>query len=151
MWRVSEACLMSFLTFISCISYVPVWWPGNENSPTVTHACCNRRLKWVATLPLGDINTEDWASGMGVGSGGYQPCPVKKKIVEKPPQNSAGFCWGGQSLSWAVEPRKEEEEEEDFLYRPTFKFDILLGQTEKSFDSFPVKWQPWSSPELPLT
>jgi hypothetical protein len=33
---------------------------------------------------------------------------VKKKIVEKPPRNSAGFCGGGQGLSWAVEPRKEE-------------------------------------------
>jgi hypothetical protein len=27
----------------------------------------------------------------------------------KPPRNSAGFCGGGQDLSWAVEPRKEEE------------------------------------------
>jgi hypothetical protein len=34
------------------------------------------------------------------------------KIVEKPPRNSAGFCGGGQGLSWAVEPRKEEEEEQ---------------------------------------
>jgi hypothetical protein len=32
------------------------------------------------------------------------PC---KKIVEKPPKNSAGFGGGGQGLSWAVEPRKE--------------------------------------------
>jgi hypothetical protein len=24
----------------------------------ITHACRKRRLKWVATLPLGDINTE---------------------------------------------------------------------------------------------
>jgi hypothetical protein len=36
----------------------------------------------------------------------------EKKIVEKPPRNSAGFCGGVQGLSWAVEPRKEEEEEE---------------------------------------
>jgi hypothetical protein len=36
-----------------------------------------------------------------------QPYPVKKKIVEKPPRNSAGFCGGSQGLSWAVEPRKE--------------------------------------------
>jgi hypothetical protein len=36
--------------------------------------------------------------------------PSKKKIAEKPPRNSAGFCGGGQGLSWAVEPRKEEEE-----------------------------------------
>jgi hypothetical protein len=28
-------------------------------------------------------------------------------------RNSIGFCGGGQSLSWAVEPRKEEEEEEE--------------------------------------
>jgi hypothetical protein len=34
-----------------------------------------------------------------------------KKIVEKPPRNSVGFCGGGQGLSWAVEPRKEEEKE----------------------------------------
>jgi hypothetical protein len=45
---------------------------------------------------------------MGVGRGANNP--VKKKIVEKPPRNSAGFFGGGQGLSWAVEPRKEEEE-----------------------------------------
>jgi hypothetical protein len=39
---------------------------------------------------------------------GLQPYPVKKKIVEKPPRNSAGFYGGGQGLSWAVEPRKVE-------------------------------------------
>jgi hypothetical protein len=32
---------------------------------------------------------------------------VEKKTVEKPPRNSAGFCGGGQGLSWAVEPRKD--------------------------------------------
>jgi hypothetical protein len=48
---------------------IPVWWPGNKNSPNVTHACRKRRLKWVATLPLGDTNTEAWSSGMGVGRG----------------------------------------------------------------------------------
>jgi hypothetical protein len=46
---------------------------------------------------------------MGVGRRAT-PYPVKKKIVEKPPRNSAGFFGGGQGLSWAVEPRKEEEE-----------------------------------------
>jgi hypothetical protein len=40
---------------------------------------------------------------------------VKRKIVEKPPLNSAGFCGGGQGLNWAMEPRKEEEEENKFL------------------------------------
>jgi hypothetical protein len=39
---------------------------------------------------------------------GLTTLPCKKKIVEKPPRNSAGFC-GGQGLSWAVEPSKEEE------------------------------------------
>jgi hypothetical protein len=42
---------------------------------------------------------------------GLQSYPLKKKIVEKPPRNSAGFCGGVQGLNWAVEPRKEEEEE----------------------------------------
>jgi hypothetical protein len=30
-------------------------------------------------------------------------------MIEKPPRNSAEFCGGGHGLSWAVEPRKEEE------------------------------------------
>jgi hypothetical protein len=30
-----------------CESPYPVWWPGLKNSPTVTHACRKRRLKWV--------------------------------------------------------------------------------------------------------
>jgi hypothetical protein len=36
---------------------------------TLYNACRKRRLKWVATLPLVDINTEAWSSGMGVGRG----------------------------------------------------------------------------------
>jgi hypothetical protein len=44
---------------------------------------------------------------------GLTTLPCKKKIVEKPPRNSAGFCGEGQGLSWAVEPRKEEEWAED--------------------------------------
>jgi hypothetical protein len=31
-----------------------------------------------------------------------QPYPVKKKIVEKPPRNSAGFYGGGHGLRWAL-------------------------------------------------
>jgi hypothetical protein len=50
---------------------------GRKNSPTVTHACRKRRLKWVpgawgynwATLSLGDINTET--------KGGSSPLVVK--------------------------------------------------------------------------
>jgi hypothetical protein len=53
----------------------PVWWPKLKNSPTVTHACCKRRLKWVpsawgyswVTLSPGVINTETWSSRLGVG------------------------------------------------------------------------------------
>jgi hypothetical protein len=37
---------------------------------------------------------------------GLRTLPCKKKIVEKPPRNSAGFCGGGQGLSWAVGPRE---------------------------------------------
>jgi hypothetical protein len=44
---------------------------------------------------------------------------MKKKIVEKPPRNSAGFCGGGQGLSWAVETRKEERR---ILYLSGFWF-----------------------------
>jgi hypothetical protein len=40
---------------------------------------------------------------------GLTTLPCKKKLVEKPPRNPAGFCGGGQGLSWAVEPRKEKE------------------------------------------
>jgi hypothetical protein len=43
---------------------------------------------------------------------GLTTLPCKNKIVEKPPRNSAGFCGGGQSLSWAVEPRKEGRNKE---------------------------------------
>jgi hypothetical protein len=39
---------------------------------------------------------------------GLTTIPCKKKIVEKSPRNSVGFCGGGQGLSWAVEPRKEK-------------------------------------------
>jgi hypothetical protein len=52
-----------------------VWWPGLKNSPTVTHTCRKRRLKWVpsawgyswATLSAGVINTEACSSRLGVG------------------------------------------------------------------------------------
>jgi hypothetical protein len=46
-----------------------------KNSPTVTHACRKRQLKWVpsawgyswAILSPGVINTEAWSSRLGVG------------------------------------------------------------------------------------
>jgi hypothetical protein len=46
---------------------------------------------------------------------GITNLPCKKKIIEKLPRNSVGFCGGGQGLSWAVEPRKEERRLYHFL------------------------------------
>jgi hypothetical protein len=40
---------------------------------------------------------------------GLTTLPCKKKIVEKLPRNSAGFCGGGQGLSWTVEPKKKKK------------------------------------------
>jgi hypothetical protein len=53
----------------------PLRWPGLKNSPTVTHAWRQRRLKRVpsawgyswATLSPGVINTKAWSSRSGVG------------------------------------------------------------------------------------
>jgi hypothetical protein len=47
---------------------------------------------------------------------GLTTLPCKRENVEKPPRNSAGFCGGGQGLSWAVEPRKEEEDTGSMVY-----------------------------------
>jgi hypothetical protein len=52
---------------------------------------------------------------------GLATLPSKKNIVEEPPRNSAGFCGGGQGLSWAVEPRKEEENY-SFVYSNFYVF-----------------------------
>jgi hypothetical protein len=53
-----------------------------------------------------DINTPGPpAWGLGVG---LTTLSCKKKIAEKPPRNSTGFCGGVQGLSWAVDPRREE-------------------------------------------
>jgi hypothetical protein len=61
------------LEFYSVYEVVPCVVTGNKNSPTITYACRKRQLKWVATLPLGDINTEAWSSGMGVWHGANNP------------------------------------------------------------------------------
>jgi hypothetical protein len=63
------------LYFDRCMNWCPMWWPGLKNSPTVTHACRKRRLKWVpsawgyswAILPLGVINVEACSSRLGAG------------------------------------------------------------------------------------
>jgi hypothetical protein len=72
-----HSSVLSYVTFylinLTKLDEIPVWWPGNKNGPTVTHAYRKRRLKWVATLPLGNINTEAWSPGMGVGCGANNP------------------------------------------------------------------------------
>jgi hypothetical protein len=67
-------CHVLYLNQIIFFFY-PVWWPGLNNSPTVTRACRKRRLERVpsawgyswATLSPGVINTEAWSSRLGVG------------------------------------------------------------------------------------
>jgi hypothetical protein len=52
-----------------------------KNSPTATHACRKRRIKWVlgvwgynwATQSPCDINMETWSSRLGVGRGADDP------------------------------------------------------------------------------
>jgi hypothetical protein len=56
---------------------------------------------------------------------GLTTLPCKKKIVEKPPRNSAGFCGGGQGLSWAVEPRKERKKERK-AYNLLFQYKYFI-------------------------
>jgi hypothetical protein len=67
-----------------------------------------REIKCLLEVPCGVFVSV--TSYCHFGKGTTLPC--KKKIVEKPPRNSAGFCGGGQVLRWAVEPRKAAEEEE---------------------------------------
>jgi hypothetical protein len=45
---------------------------------------------FVTVFIWGDINAEAWSSGWGLGVG-LTTLPCKKKTVEKPPRNSAGF------------------------------------------------------------
>jgi hypothetical protein len=71
--------------YLPPLFYTPIlmWWPGLKNSPTVTHACRKRRLKWVpsvwgyswATLSPRVINTETWSSRLGVGHWTNNPAP----------------------------------------------------------------------------
>jgi hypothetical protein len=66
---------------------------------------------------------------------GLTTLPCKKKIVEKLPRNSAGFCGGGQGLSWAVEPRKEERKKE-YLVKRT-RYEAPLYAVFSSLPPFP--------------
>jgi hypothetical protein len=50
---------------------------------------------------LSFLESKPGPPGWGLGVG-LTTLPCKKKIVEKPLRNSAGFCGGGQGLNWAV-------------------------------------------------
>jgi hypothetical protein len=72
---VAMVMLLKEAFYFLYVAMYPVWWPGLKNSPTVSHACRKRRLKWVpsawgyswATLSPGVINMEAWSSRLGVG------------------------------------------------------------------------------------
>jgi hypothetical protein len=56
---------------------------------------------------------------------GLTTLPCKKENVEKPPRNQPDFVEEAKVLSWAVEPRKEEkEEEENYLSNVVFVVQI---------------------------
>jgi hypothetical protein len=86
---------------------VPVWWPGLRNSPTVTHACRKRRLKWVpsawryswSTFSPGVINAETWCSRLGLGAG-LTIQPRKKVIVKKSKKGRPGPDLGCRAIRW---------------------------------------------------
>jgi hypothetical protein len=90
---------------IRLVHMLPVWWPGLYNSPTVTHACRKRRLKWVpsawgyswATLSPGVINTETWSSRLGAGLT-IQLCT--KFIVTKTRKGRPGPDLGCRAMWW---------------------------------------------------
>jgi hypothetical protein len=87
---------------------VPVWWPGLKNSPTVTHACRKRRLKWVrstwgynwVTLFPGAINTETWSFRLGGLGAGLTIQSRKKVIVKKPQKGRRGPDLGCRAIWW---------------------------------------------------
>jgi hypothetical protein len=66
--------------------------------------------KWVATLPLGDINTEVWSSGMGWGVG-LQPYPVKRKLLRILQEIQPDFVKEAKAGLWSQGKNKKEEEE----------------------------------------
>jgi hypothetical protein len=84
-------CHWNKIITLYCV-HSPVWWPGFKNSPTVTHECRKRRLKWVpspwgyswATLSPRIINTETWSSRLGVGRWTNNPALYKGYCYETP-------------------------------------------------------------------
>jgi hypothetical protein len=89
-----------------------VWWPGLKNSPTVTHACRKRQLKWEpsawgyswGTLSPGVINPEAWSSRLGGWALDKQSRPVERLLFRNPNR-------GGQRPNWAVEPYDDDDDD----------------------------------------
>jgi hypothetical protein len=80
-----HAVLFAFCYFLSLRSKYHRVVTEEKNSPTVAHACRERRLKGVlgawgynwATHSPGDINMETWSSRLGTGRGADDPTPEK--------------------------------------------------------------------------
>jgi hypothetical protein len=102
---------------VCSVRWVLLWWPGLKNSPTVTHACRKRSIKWVpsawgyswATLSPGVINTEVWSSRLGVGGWTNNPAPRKGYMLRNPIR-------GGQGPFWAVEPYDDDDYDEYWCF-----------------------------------
>jgi hypothetical protein len=83
----------------------PVWWPGLKNSPTVTHASLNRRLKWVhsawgyswADLSPGGHKCGGLVLQVGSWALDQQSSPVKRLLLRKPNRGSQGPILAVQS------------------------------------------------------
>jgi hypothetical protein len=89
-------------TWYVCIKFTtlhkkyPMWWPGLKNSPTVTHVCRKRRLKWVPSA-WEYINTEILTSRLVV-SRGLKIQPRKKIMVTKPQKGGPGPDLGCRAI-----------------------------------------------------
>jgi hypothetical protein len=124
-FRHSWQAIYHFRIFSSIYCYVSVWWPGLNNSPTVTHACFTRRLTWVpsawgysrTTLSPGITNTETWSSRLGVGPWTNNPAP-KKRLLLRNQKGRPGPEFGCRAIWWfTITSLAENSTTLVFLYR----------------------------------
>jgi hypothetical protein len=76
---------------------------------------------------------------------GLTTLPCKKKIVQKPPRNSAEFCGGGQGLSWLWSQGKKKKKKKMWMVSftppqlypqgksPRYPLDRRLGGTQSRY------------------
>jgi hypothetical protein len=81
---------------------IPVWIKCQSNVTVLRYFAYNINL-FSSTFAYGEDSISKICS------------TNSQQIFEKPPRNSAGFCGGGQGLSWAVEPRKERRRRRKIL------------------------------------